>query len=182
MKYKTVKHYNAKGQLRELTFSCYKMPPLLSRDRACEWLANSIRYACYERDIGVGAFVFMPNHVHMLVVPRREKYNISAFLKCVKMPTAKKAKEWLVKNDPEWLEKLTCVYSNGMKIFRFWQPGSGYDRNVENRETLAEMVDYIHNNPVRKKLVETPQQWKWSSAAYYYNKGKCPLEITALPL
>lgn len=180
MKYKTVKHYNAKGQLHELTFSCYKMLPLLSKDRTCEWLAESIRSACARHIMDLTAFVFMPNHVHIIVAPKFERYNISTFLKAVKMPTAKKAKEWLVQNDPEYIEKLTCVYSNGMKIFRFWQPGSGYDRNVESRETLAEMVDYIHNNPVRKKLVETPQQWKWSSAAYYYNNGYCPLQITSL--
>jgi len=49
------------------------------------------------------------------------------------------------------------------KKFRFWQDGGGYDRNITHRDTLIKMIDYIHNNPVRKGLADAPDKWKWSS-------------------
>ncbi len=33
-------------------------------------------------------------------------------------------------------------------------------------------VDYIHMNPVRRKLCKTPADWRWSSARWYLAGGK----------
>jgi putative transposase len=48
-------------------------------------------------------------------------------------------------------------------MYRFWQPGPGYDRNVWSLDELREKVDYIHANPIRRKLVDGPADWVWSS-------------------
>jgi putative transposase len=29
------------------------------------------------------------------------------------------------------------------------------------------MIDYVHQNPVRRGLVKRAEDWKWSSAAFY---------------
>jgi hypothetical protein len=29
------------------------------------------------------------------------------------------------------------------------------------------MIDYIHDNPVRRRLVERPGDWAWSSFGWY---------------
>jgi len=36
-------------------------------------------------------------------------------------------------------------------------------------EVMWQKIDYIHNNPTQPKwnLARTPQEYKWSSAAYY---------------
>jgi hypothetical protein len=31
-----------------------------------------------------------------------------------------------------------------------------------------EKLDYMHNNPVMRKLVSTPGEWPWSSWRYYF--------------
>jgi hypothetical protein len=33
--------------------------------------------------------------------------------------------------------------------------------------TLRTMIDYIHNNPVRRALVDHSTDWPWSSAQFY---------------
>jgi hypothetical protein len=33
------------------------------------------------------------------------------------------------------------------------------------------MIEYIHNNPVRRDLVSRSEQWKWSSAGWYEGKN-----------
>jgi hypothetical protein len=42
------------------------------------------------------------------------------------------------------------------------------------------MIDYIHNNPVRKGLVDYPTRWKWSSAAWL--EGKEPNSLRPDPV
>jgi putative DNA methylase len=46
---------------------------------------------------------------------------------------------------------------------RFWQSES-YDHWVRDAGELYRIVEYIHQNPVRPRLVETPEDWKWSTA------------------
>ena len=49
------------------------------------------------------------------------------------------------------------------------------------KSTLMNMIDYIHMNPVRRGLVETPEEWKWSSAAWYANGGEVPIVPDPVP-
>ncbi|RME91555.1 MAG: hypothetical protein D6770_00165 [Anaerolineae bacterium] len=51
--------------------------------------------------------------------------------------------------------------------YKIWQQGAGYDFNVYTQRKLLEKIRYIHANPVRAALVETPEAWPWSSAADY---------------
>jgi putative transposase len=69
----------------------------------------------------------------------------------------------------------------GGEVFRFWQPGGGYDRNITDKDTLVRMIDYIHENPVRKGLVTDPLDWKWSSLSQIVT-GRCEItEVDTLP-
>jgi len=43
------------------------------------------------------------------------------------------------------------------------------------------MIEYIHLNPVRKNLVERSQDWKWSSAAWFYDRFEVPLIPDQIP-
>ena len=66
---------------------------------------------------------------------------------------------------------------NGQSTIRFWQRGGGYDRNLWLPRYVWEMIDYIHANPVRRGLCETPVQWAWSSAGFYAGMGDGPLGV-----
>ena len=81
-------------------------------------------------------------------------------------------------NAPEWLTRIT-VREGKRTRRRFWQPGGGYDRNVVQFTTLQKMIDYIHMNPVRRGLVERPEDWHWSSARWYAGIRPVPIEIDA---
>jgi len=42
-----------------------------------------------------------------------------------------------------------------------------YDFNVYSEPKIAEKLLYMHQNPVARRLVETPEQWEWSSFRAY---------------
>ncbi|MCA8997100.1 MAG: hypothetical protein KDA80_08940, partial [Planctomycetaceae bacterium] len=116
---------------------------------------------------GHPAFVFMPEHLHLLTYPTDEKPQFGKYLARVKQPFSKQVKEILVSNRSRLLEELTVRERPGKTCFRFWQEGPGHDRNLNTAKTITHSIDYIHENPVRRGLCRMPIDWKWSSARYY---------------
>jgi putative transposase len=51
---------NKSGHAHELTCSCLRRYPFLSKDRTREWLAASVRTARIDLEFSLWAFVFMP--------------------------------------------------------------------------------------------------------------------------
>ena len=75
------------------------------------------------------------------------------------------------------MPKLSVKRDDGTTEYRFWQAGGGYDRNVVEQDTLRTMIDYIHSNPVRRGLVDRPEDWTWSSARWYAGLHPVVLEM-----
>ena len=48
----------------------------------------------------------------------------------------------------------------------FWQ-ARFYDFNVWTTKKRIEKLRYMHRNPVKRGLVDTPEQWRWSSYRFY---------------
>ncbi len=177
---KRVHDFNLPGQAHELTFTCYRRLPLLSRDRTRCWIIESIEAARTNRRFAVLAFVMIPEHLHIIVYPSDQPYDIAWFLKSIQQPVSGKAHAWLLKNDLQWLEKLTLVRKDGRRVFPFWQARGGFDRNIDRQATLRPMIEYIHNNPVRRGLVNRAVDWPWSSASCY-ERRECILKMDPLP-
>ncbi len=172
---KKCKRYNISGHAHELTFSCYRNQDFLSKERTCQWLVESIGQAKHKLAFSLWGYVFMPNHVHLLIRPRTKDYSISSILKAIKTPVGLKAVRWMKQHCPESLSLMAT--GQQYRKYRFWQKGGGYDRNINQFETLTNTLKYIHNNPVRKKLVTSPQDWYYSSASQWLGLAAGPLKI-----
>jgi REP-associated tyrosine transposase len=144
---------NDSGHAHELTFTCYKNCQFLKAERTCLWLAEAIEDARLEWNFALWAYVFMPEHVHLLLYPRDKEYDIASIRDAIKSPVGRKGIKYIEEQAPHWLPRVTR--KRGKKTERlFWQSGGGYDRNAIEPGTLIEMIDYIHMNPVRRGLVE----------------------------
>ncbi len=101
------------------------------------------------------AYVVMPDHVHILI--------------------------WTVESVlPE--------------LMRDWKSGSGFaiakarskrgaiwqeryfDFILRRAGDFGKKLEYIHENPVEAGLIAKPEDWKWSSAAFYINKSRVPIQ------
>ncbi len=176
-KYKRCKRYNDPGHCHGLTFTCFQRQPLLSRDRSRQWLVDSIARATKVHDCGVLAYVIMPEHVHLLLLPRRRAYHISRILSAIKLPVARRAVEYIRREAPWFLLRMADIQPNGEIHYRFWQRGGGYDRNLTEPKAIWAQIEYLHANPVRRGLGVRSEQWPWSSAADYAGLGAGPIPI-----
>ena len=174
------KCYNEPGHAHELTSSCHRKYPFLSKDRTCEWLAEQLDVVRRELNFHLYAYVFMPDHVHLIVMPNERDYDTSIFLKRLKEPVSRKAAQFLKRESPEWLERIPV--QQGSKVeHHFWQPGRGYDRNILKGKTLLSMIDYTHMNPERKRFVQRVREWKWSSAGWFEGQPLNNLKPDPIP-
>lgn len=172
--------YNDPGHAHELTFSCFRRIKMLSKERTCQWMAESIAVACRELNYQLWAYVFMPEHVHLVVCAREREYDTSQLLGRIKEPVSRAAVQFLKRESPEWLTRIRVGHGERPK-YHFWQPGRGHDRNVIKGKTLLHMIDYTHQNPVRRRLVEQARDWKWSSAGWYEEKPLNELRPDPIP-
>lgn len=125
---KRIKHYHEPGHLHEFTFSTYRQKPLLTNDNWREKLARTIDAANEGLRFQLVAFVFMPEHLHLLTYPLDEKPKFGTWLARVKQPFSKQVKAILIENRSRLLDQLTVRERPGKYCFRFWQEGPGYDR------------------------------------------------------
>jgi putative transposase len=101
----------------------------------------------------VHGYVVMPEHFHLLIT-EPEVGDPSVVMKVVK-------------------ERFSCqVHAKerndlaGAPREPIWQKRF-YDFNVWSARKQIEKLKYIHRNPVKRGLVEGPEQWAWSSFRAY---------------
>lgn len=118
--------------------------------------AEELRYRIDEHKAKLMAFVFMPSHIHfMLLISGNE---LSRFVQNFKKRLAQKT-----------LKHLTVASV-------LWQ--KGFDRQViTTREVAFIKFNYIHENPVRAELVKNPEDWYWSSSKDFVENHSGPLPI-----
>ena len=167
------------GNAHELTFTCYRRFQFLKAERTCSWLADAIIEARAQHNFDLWAYVFMPEHVHLLINPRGADYQEGKSRTSIKAPFGRRAIDYLRVHAPQWIPKISR--ERGGKVERlFWQSGGGFDAIVDSGEALLAMIDYFHANPVRRGLVQRPEDWKWSSAAWFAG-GESPLPLDPIP-
>lgn len=115
-------------------------------------------------------------HVHLVIAPG-ETYDISRILARIKRPVTTKAVDHVKRTQPAFLRRMTERRPGGRVTRRFWKPGGGYDRNLWTPEEIHKTIRYVHDNPVRRGLVEKPQDWPWTSYRTWTGEDPEPLPL-----
>jgi len=171
-----MKRVEQAGHARYLTFSCYRRLPLFGNDRIKDAFVDQIQFAREQTGFHLLAWVVMPEHVHLLIWPRLPEYPVSKVAWIIKRDLAQRVIERWRELDASILKELEARKNQT----RFWQRGGGYDRNIHSFDELNEKIRYIHQNPVRRGLVDRPQDWAWSSARWYDGQREGVLKIDEL--
>jgi len=104
----------------------------------------------------VTGYVVMPEHVHLLI-SEPERASLAVAIQMLKQIVSYQ------------LHKLAAGGP-------FWQ-ARYYDFNVWSERKRIEKLRYIHRNPVKRGLVESPEQWAWSSFRHYISGVEGMVEI-----
>ncbi len=103
------------------------------------------------------AFVLMPDHFHLIVNP--SDGNIREWAGALKSLSAKDLidicpKSWFLKEDETYQ-----VWQESFKALPIW-----------SNWMIRQKLNYIHANPVKAKLVQSTDDYRWSSFHAFYAK------------
>jgi putative transposase len=133
---------------------------LLQSDRMAQLFLDTL---CGYRDQGkfaLHAFVVMPNHVHLLLTPA-EDLALERVIQLIKGGFSHAAGELL---------------GRGAEI---WQRGY-VEHCVRDEDDFERHRAYIHNNPLRRGLVNSPEEYPYSSANPRYQTDPIPQRLKPL--
>ena len=168
-------HYDHEGCARFVTFCTHRKIAVLQAPQFRTIVVDAISEIHAQSLFRLYGYVIMPDHIHLVLLPP-EKIALSAVVGEIKSLSAKRIHAVLSADD---IRHFTVI-RNRLERFALWQRRC-YDHNCRSEEALWEKVNYCHNNPVRRGLVETPGEWKWSSYDWYQDCSDALLEIDSLP-
>ena len=146
--------------LHFITCSCYRRLPFLRSARARDRFLVILEQTRRRYRFVVVGYVVMPEHVHLLIT-EPDVGRPSTVMQVLKQRTARAL-----------LPKRGHRDRRQRKLFgeepqrAFWQ-ARFYDFNVWTAKKRVEKLRYMHRNPVKRGLVESPEQWRWSSYRRY---------------
>ena len=158
MRRKLLKRIEEPNHARFLTFSCRHRLPLFANAWTKDVFIEQLILARERMGFHLIAYVVMPEHVHLIIWPKLPESPASTVLHRLKRNAAKEVVGRWRENGDSVLAKIT----ESTDKVRFWQPGGGYDRNIVSNDEMREKIEYIHSNPVRRGLAESPTGYRWS--------------------
>jgi putative transposase len=176
------KSWDTDWDVHSVTFSTFGRQPFFNGRHAPGWFLEALRNARERCPFRLFAYVIMPEHVHLVLQPM-PGVPMRRVLWLLKRPVTANALAWVRRHRPEFLTRMADVQNSGKATHRFWLRGGGYDRNLRSPSDVHEKIAYVHDNPVRRGLVERAEDWSWSSAGDWILKrlGPVPIDWEYLP-
>jgi putative transposase len=150
-----LKRFHETRQVHFLTFSCYHRQANFGNAAACAIFLSALERVRQSYGLCVYGYVVMPEHVHLLV-NEPERDSLAQAMQSLKQGVASRLA--LRAADPFWQARY-------------------YDFNVWSERKFVEKLRYIHRNPVKRGLVERPEDWDWSSFRHYATGETVGVEI-----
>lgn len=145
------------------TATILEWKPLLKQEKYKFIIIDSLRYLIQKERIHLNGFVLMNNHIHLLW-QIREGQTRAAVQRDFMKYTAQQIKLDLVKNHPEVLAHF-AVQAKDRK-YQIWERNA-LSVSIWSEPVFYQKLAYIHHNPVRAGLCSLPEDYIYSSAAFY---------------
>lgn len=133
--------YSLPNSCYYITTSTYDRRRILANEKVCKILFDSLYFLEEKGRIKAICGIVMPDHIHV-VFQLMEGQNLSKVMKDFKSFTSHKINKLLNRKGFVWQEQY-------------------YDHNIRSYENLEKIVQYCHENPVRKGLVDKPEDWEY---------------------
>jgi putative transposase len=153
-----LKRFQHEAEDHFITFSCYQRRPYLASPDARNTFLESLEAMRQRYEFEVLGYVVMPEHVHLLISEPadHEHHTLATALQAVKISSARRLSE-----RPFWQRRY-------------------YDFNVFSHDKRVEKLRYMHRNPVKRELVERPEDWEWSSFRFYLEGRFSHVKISSI--
>lgn len=134
-------------------------------------ITNALSYCQQNKGLELYAYCIMSSHIHLLC-KATNGFVMSDVIRDFKKFTSKKMIQTIMEEPEsrrEWMLpyfKKVCEHLKRNQQYKVWQDGY-HAEIVETNGFIRQKIDYIHNNPVKEKIVTLPEDYYYSSARNY---------------
>jgi putative transposase len=153
-----------------LTFTIVKWINVFIKPEYCHILWDSLQYCRKEKGMKLYAFVFMTNHIYLIMSASIEETPLWHIIRDFKKFTAQKIIQKMQQEENrDWILNLMkeTGEKNGVNTqYQFWIQDDGAIE-ISSEKFFHQKINYLHYNPVRAQIVLQPEDYGWSSARLY---------------
>jgi len=178
-----LKRYYGTGHLHFITCSCYRRQPLLGTAQRHDLFLKVLEQVRQRYQFVVLGYVVMPEHFHLLISEPQERAP-SLVMQALKLSFARRVlaaqRRPAHEGSVDWTKgprsRTPRDLGHPQESRKIWQPRF-YDFNVWSPRKRVEKLRYMHRNPVERRLVESPELWRWSSYRTYALEERGPVSV-----
>ncbi len=153
-----------------LTFTVTDWVDVYTRPEYNAIIVDGLSYCRQHKGLKLYAWCLMSNHLHL--VCQTEGVRMSDFVRDYKQFTAKKTLA-AIQSGPEsrkdWMLyrfEYAGKFDNRITQYRFWQD-TNHPILLDSNNKIDERINYTHQNPVKRMIVEREEDYLFSSARNY---------------
>lgn len=136
-------------------------------------IIKALEYCQKNKALEIYGYCIMSSHIHLLCKATND-FVLADVMRDFKRFTSKKIIQ-TIQEEPESRREWMLAYfreaSEHLKkeqLFKVWQNGY-HAEHIYSNKFIRQKLDYIHNNPVKDKIVTLPEDYFFSSARNYAN-------------
>lgn len=173
----SLQHFQSDSHIYYITCVVYDRLPLFCTPTFIIPLIDSLNFYRYKQSFKLLGYVIMPDHIHLLIQITGQA-TLADIMRDYKEFTAKRIiRQAEVEDKQEWLKAFQeAGQITGRSEQKVWQD-SYWDKSIFSVRFLREKLNYIHRNPVRAGLVESPELYWYSSYRNYQYGEECLIAI-----
>jgi putative transposase len=156
----TPRHRSTPGASYFVTTKCFQARATFQVTDVAKIMVETILHYRQKSAYLLHAFVVMPDHLHLLITPGATT-------------SLEKAVQF-IKGGSSY-----SIHNHRGHNMEIWQVGF-YDWTIRDMADWQAKIDYIHQNPVRGRLVDKPEDWPYSSAAGRFQLDSIPAKYANL--
>lgn len=157
------------GNIYYITASVNKFVKIFTEKRYLEIILKNVDFYRHKFGFKLLAYVIIPDHLHLLIVTKQNRVKeVSNMMRDFKRVTSRLLSTQMEKdNKTKWLQAFRLdIPSKRNGEYKIWQERYD-DFTVYSSTMITTKINRIHHNPVKKGLVQKPEDYLYSSARNY---------------
>ena len=146
--------------------------PVFTTAACCDIIVRSLEYCRQHKELRLYAWVIMDNHFHAIMsgphlaetIANLKKFTAHAILDQLKF----ECRNWFLNQ----LAYFRAAHKHASQ-HQVWQEGV-HPQAIRSDKMMLQKLEYLHNNPVHRGFVASPEHWRYSSA-HEWLRGATPL-------
>lgn len=154
-----------------VTFTIVEWMPVFIEEATCKIFTESLNFCIKNKRLGVNAYVIMPTHTHAVVFDKDfDNERLKHTLDDLRKFTGRQLLDYADANLPNSFGQTFRENAKEDRQRKFWQ-STQHPEGIFTEKFYRQKFNYIHLNPVRKGLVRSAVDWRFSSAGYWLGDG-----------